>query len=245
MSSLSNTINILQNVVEDKTNDEKMAVALDCSSMELIHRLNCCMNPYEFEHWHLRQLDWIHRNAQNEKLERLCEAVAMELRPAIMKVYTLQHHTWYRTTFPTPFCSARHMVVSALENVLSAFRAFQNVYSEPDLSAIHIRAMVQRYLSNTFDLMFLFGDLAPRRRGDRLFLRYWEAALLKTSYQDFSFDNDFDYACLDRHQMENTNLSGAIPPPGQFPASCLPHHPSRPVVVLNICPYGPSIMPNH
>lgn len=245
MSSLSNAINILENVVEDQTNDKKMAVPLDCSSMELIHILNRCMNPSEFENWHLRQLDWVHRNAQNGNLEHSCEAVAMELRPAIMKAYVLRYQTLRRTSFPYPFSSARHMVVSALKDVLDAFRAFHNVYKQPDFDAVHIRAMLQRYLANTFDLMFLFGDLAPRRREDRFFLRCWEAALLKYRYDDFRFDHNLEYADVDRHQMENTNLSGAIPPQDQFPGICLPHHPSKTVAILNTCPYGPSIMPNH
>ena len=244
MGSLTNALNILQNVVEDKTNDSMMAVPLDCSSIELINRLNLCQNPHEFEHWHLQQLDWVHRNTDDRNLEHLCKTVAIGLRPAIMKAYTLRYHTWCMSSCPHPFSSARHMVVSALEDVLTALRAFDDVYHEPNLGAVHIRAMVQRYLSSTFDLMFIFGDLAPRRREDRFFLHSWKAALRKSHYDDFRFDHDFEYADLDRHQMDNTNLSGAIPPPARFPELCLPHYPSRPMAILNTYPYGPSIMPN-
>jgi len=244
MGSWTNALNIFQNVVEDKSNDEKMAVPLDCSGMELINRLNYCKDPDEFERWHLIQLDWMRRNTNDEHLEHLCQAVASELRHAIMKAYALRYHTWCKTSFPHPFSSARHMVVSALDDVLSALRAFGDVNYEPDLSAVHIREMVQRYLSCTFDLMFVLSDLAPRRREERFFLRSWKAALGKSHYDDFRFDHNFEYAELNRYQMGDTNLSGAIPVPAQFPGLCLPHYPSRPVAVLNTDPYGPSIVHN-
>jgi hypothetical protein len=237
MSSLTNVIRILTSFVKDGKKQRKMLVPLDCGQEDLVHQLRRCMNRRAFERWHHTQLDWAQEQARNEALARLCEEVASALQSAVLKAELLRHHTRHKTPLPR-FWSARHLVVSALGDILRAFKAFRAVNEEPDLNAFHIRAMVRRYLMETFHLMFLFENLASSKPQGNFYFRWWEDSLAESHFEDFRFDNAFEYAQLDRPQMENTNLSGALGDLAQMPETCLPHYATHPVVGLNTGPYG-------
>jgi hypothetical protein len=243
MSSLTSVIRILQASVKDGKKQRKMLVPLDCGKEELVHQLGRCMNRHAFERWHHIQLDWVHKQAQNESLARLCEEVASALQSAILKAELLRHHTQHKTPLHH-FWSARHLVVSALGDILRGFKAFRVVNEEPDLNAFHIRAMVRRYLTETFHLMFLFEGLTSSKLQGNFYFRWWEDSLTESHFEDFRFDNASEYARLDRPLMENTNISGALGDEAQMPEFCLPHYPTNQVLVSNIGPYGTDIYQN-
>jgi hypothetical protein len=184
MSSLTNVINITEAFVR---HSKPLDLPLDWASKDLFHRLDRCVTLHQFDDWHDEQVDWIRQQARNENLERLCEEIALPLRPAILKArllrrYALEHPLDCLLLYG--FLSDRHLIVSALRDVLDAFKAFHAVHEEPDLDAVHIRAMIRSYLRKTFELMFLLGKLATSWR-DRCFFRRckhtWPSPNLKTS----------------------------------------------------------------
>ncbi len=208
MASLTNVINILTYVVRDVKNPKKMVIPLDCDEADLVHCLGL-LKPHAFRQWHRTQLDWVYSAAaQNESLKRLCKAVASALQSALQKAELSRDHLRYQKSL-SRFWSSRHLIVSAICDVLRAFEAFRAVNEEPDLEAYHIRTIVRRYLRETFDLMFLFGKFASLEHWYCL----WEASLAASNFEDFRFDSDSDYAGLDRPQMENTNLSNVLKDP--------------------------------
>lgn len=239
MASLTNVINILTSAVRDVKNPKKMVIPLDCDEADLVHCLGL-LKPHAFRQWHRTQLDWVYSaEAQNESLKRLCKAVASALQSALRKAQLLLDHLRYQTPL-SRFWTSRHLIVSALCDILCAFEAFRAVNEEPDLNASHIRTIVRRYLRETFDLMFLFGKFASLEHWYCL----WQASLAASNFEDFSFDSDSDYAGLDRPQMENTNLSGVLEDPAQMPELCLPNFPTPPALVINPGPYGARVYEN-
>lgn len=245
MASLTNVINPLKAIVKDVEKEKKMIVPLDCRNQDLVRRLNHYTDHLEFDQWHRKCLVWVYKETRNESLERLCKEVASALHDAVLKAQLLLYHTMRHTSLPTRYWSARHILTSALVDVLSAFKAFLAVNEEPDLNAVYInRAMVLVYLRKTFRLMFLFGKLLSPMGQGRAYFRLWEESLAESNFEDFRFDSDLEYAQWDRPRLEDTNLSGTLPDPEHFPGICLPHYPSRAKFVLNIGPYGASVAPN-
>jgi hypothetical protein len=239
MASLTNVINILTPAVRDVKNPKKMLIPLNSNDADLVHCLGR-LKRHSFRQWHRTQLDWVYSAAgQNESLKRLCKAVASALQFALRKAELLRDHLRYKTSL-SRFWSSRHVVVSALVDVLRAFEAFRAVHEEPDLKDHHIRIMVRRYLRETFDLMFLFGKFASLEQWYCL----WEASLVASNFEDFRFDSDSEYSRLDRPQMENTNLSGVLEDPAQISELCLPNYPAPPALVKNPGPYGARVYEN-
>jgi hypothetical protein len=245
MASLTSVIRHLEPILKDIKKQRKMIVPLDCRSQDLMRRLSHCPDHLEFDQWHRKRLDWVYHQAQNENLESLCKEVAFALHSAVLKAQLLQYHIMRQKPLPPRYWSARHILMSALGDILSAFYAFRVVNKEPDLNDVHInRAMVLVYLQETFRLMFLFEKLlSPEAKGSAYF-RLWEECLDELNFEDFIFDNGSEYSQLDCPQLEDTNLAGTFPDPEHFPGLCLPHYPSRPKFVLNNGPYGASILPN-
>jgi len=239
MASLTNVISILTCIVRDVKNPKKMVIPLDCDEADLVHCLGR-LKRHAFKQWHRTQLDWVCSvAAQNESLKHLCKAVASALQWALRKAELLLDHIRYQTPL-SRFWSSRHLIVSALGDILRAFKAFRAVNEEPDLNACHLRTMVRRYLRETFDLMFLFGKFASLEHWYCL----WEASLAASNFEDFRFDSDSEYAGLDRPQMENTNLSGVLEDPAQMSELCLPNFPTPPALVKNPGPYGARVYEN-
>lgn len=239
MASLTNVINILTCVVRDVKNPKKMVIPLDCDEADLVHCLGR-LKRHAFRKWHRTQLDWVYSAAaQTGSLKRLCNAVASALQSALRKAELLREHLRCQTCL-SRFWSSRHLIVSALVDILRAFKAFRVVNDEPDLNAHHFRTMVRRYLRETFDLMFLFGKFTSLEP----WYCIWEASLAASNFEDFKFDSDSDYAGLDRPQMENTNLSGILEDPAQMPELCLPNFPTPPALVKNPGPYGARVYEN-
>jgi hypothetical protein len=243
MSSLTNVIGLIKVIVKDRKNQQKMTVPLDYKTEDLVRRLDRCMSRLDFDQWHRVRLLWVHREAKNWNLARLCSNVATALHSAVSKAELLRHHARHNTPLPTCYWSARHLVVSALGNILSAFEAFRVVYSKPDLNAAHTTAMIRVYLRETFHLLFLFAKLAsPRGPKYGYFARWWKESLAESNFEDFKFDNEVEYARLDRPLMNDTNLTGVLGDPARMPGLCLPFHPSRQAVCLNTGPYGSAIL---
>jgi hypothetical protein len=168
----------------------------------------------------------------------------LALRLAIFKAHLLRFHTLHSQPLPPPFLSDRHVVVSALLDVLQAFKAFRVVNKEPGLGGVHIKDMIRIYLRETFELMFLLGKLAFPWRGDKCWFRWWQAYLVESQFEDFRFDSDDDYPGMDRPHLENTTLQGVLSDPAQVPAPCLPYYSTSPVLLRNTGSYGPAILRN-
>jgi hypothetical protein len=244
MSSLTNVINITEAFV---THSKPLNLPLDWDSKDLFRCLDRCVTLHEFDDWHHQKVDWVHQQARNKNLEQLCEEVALALRPAILKARlarscALDHSHDQLQLYG--FHSDRHLIMSALRDVLDAFKAFRVVTENPDLDAVHVRAMIRIYLKKTFELMFLFGKLAAPWPEDRCFFRCWQTYLADSRFEDFEFDSDDYYPAMDRPHLQNTGLSGALADPAQVPSCCLPYYCTVPLVILNPGPYGTAIVRN-
>lgn len=241
MASLTDAVSILKVLTKDKNKRRKMVVPLDYRNEDILLRLDHCIDLRKFDRRHLARLEWCHQEAHgNTNLERLCKSVASALQYAIVKAELLRFHIRRMTALPTLYWSARHIVVSALGDVLTAFKYFRVVNEEPDLSPVHIRAMVREYLEEAFKLTFLFGKLVFPKGEGKFFFRCWQASLTESNFEDFRFDHNLDYSQLERPQMEDTNLSGTFPNPAQMPQPYLPYHSTRPARILNTGLYGPA-----
>lgn len=240
MSSLTNVINITEAVVKQS----KLDSPLDWETENLVHRLDRCVALQQFDNWHDQQLGWIRHEAQNEMLERLCEDVALALRPVIMRAHLLRFYASHNKPLPAHYLSDRHVVVLALDDVLQAFKAFRIVSEVPDLNAVRIKAMIRIYLIETFELMFLLEKLASPWRADRCWFKWWQLYLTESQFEDFQFDSEDDYAAMDRPPLEDPRLQGVLLDPAQVPANYLPYYPTSPVLLRNTGSYGPAILRN-
>jgi len=242
MSSLTNVINITGAFVR---HSKPLDFPLEWACKDLFHRLDRCVTLHQFDDWHDEQVDWIRQQARNESLERLCEGIALFLRPTILKARLLrkyaEHPHGYLLLYG--FRSDRHVSVSALRDVLHAFKAFRGVHEAPDLGAIHIRAMIRSDLTKTFELMFLLGKIATPRR-DRCFFRRWQTYLTESQFENFEFDSNDIYSGLDRPQLGNTGFQGVLADPARVPPCCLPHYSTGPFVIVNPSPYGSTVLQN-
>jgi hypothetical protein len=236
MSSLTNVINIIEVIVKHN----KVEIPLETEN--LVHRLDRCVTLQVFDKRHEQQLGWIRREAQNEKLERLCEDVALSLRPVIMRAHLLKFYTSHGKPLPAHYLSDRHVVVLALDDVLQAFKTFRVVNQMPDFNAVHIRAMIRVYLRETFELMFLLGKIASPQGADRRWFRCWQFYLAESQFEDFKFDSENDYPSIDQPHLEKSSIQAVLADPAEVPASCLPYHCTGPALLRNFGPYGPAIL---
>ncbi|KAE8443447.1 hypothetical protein EG329_001844 [Mollisiaceae sp. DMI_Dod_QoI] len=145
-----------------------------------------------------------------------------------------------RVPLPPRFHTDRHVVISALGDIIDAFNSFSIVGTDEELGQPQYRTLVLKYLQKTYTVMVLLAQtMYPYNIEMEWFLEvsYYSQV---TGLRDFRFDNHGSY-----ERIKNPTSSGVISDQARVAASCLPTYPQPPVVCRNPGSYGQRILLNH
>jgi hypothetical protein len=216
---------------------------------ELEEHLRGCPTPWNFYEWHLVNVSWIHAHG-NPALKVLCNTVASCLVSASKEALLLRKFASGIVTLPSNISTDpqttvwihtdRHLIIRALEAMLSAFGAFAVVNKDPSMRQIHIKAMILKYLRESWKMMLVLGLLCWDHQTDSLWFENYQSFLFQTQLRDFKFDSESDY----ERRMDDPTVTGVINDQSQVPATCLPMHPTPPFLIRDLGTYARTIQIN-
>jgi hypothetical protein len=134
----------------------------------------------------------------------------------------------------------RHLIIRALEEMLSAFEAFAVVDKDPSLRQSHIKAMILKYLRYAWEMMLVLGLLCWGHQTDDFWFESCQSFLYQTQLKDFKFDSESDY----ERKIDDPTVTGVINDQSHVPATCLPMHPSPPRLIRDPGTYSRTIQIN-
>jgi hypothetical protein len=216
---------------------------------ELEEHLRRCPTPPKIYEWHLVNVSWIHAHG-NPALKILCNTVASCLVSASKEALLLRKFASGIIILPTNISTDaqttvrihtdRHLIIRALEEILSAFEAFAVVNKDSSLRQSYIKAMILEYLRKSWKMMLVLGLLCWDHQTDSLWFQNYQSFLYQTQLRDFKFDSESDY----ERKINDPTVTGVINDQSQVPATCLPLHPTPPYLIRDSGTYARTIQIN-
>jgi hypothetical protein len=216
---------------------------------ELEEHLRRCPTPPKIYEWHLVNVSWIHAHG-NPALKILCNTVASCLVSASKEALLLRKFASGIIILPANISTDaqttvrihtdRHLIIRALEEMLSAFEAFAVVDKDSSLRQSHIKAMIMEYLRKSWEMMLVLGLLCWDHQTDSLWFENLQSFLYQTQLRDFKFDSELDY----KRRMDDPTVTGVINHQSQVPATCIPMHPTPPYLIRDSGTYARTIQIN-
>jgi hypothetical protein len=218
MASLTNVINISTTACNTNL---KIKYPLNWSRKALQAHLSHCLSPREAWDFHTRQLHWIRHEARSQKLEELASTVASSLVLGTGTARYLRRWADGRIELSNG-TTDRLMVIHVFDHLITAFKAFGTLSSDPDMETRYFKDMVLTYLRKVYDMIVILGELyfSPGTDG---YFTYFTEVLQTNDLRNFKFDRVEDYG-----RIRDPTLNGVIADEAAVPGCYLPAYSTPP-----------------